>query len=148
MLLLLALAGFTACGDDETDIPNEPLTGTVAGEPWNYKFGNATLFTGDFKYRFLFLSDLEIGEDPCTIVNSTNPYIQVILPLQTGSYSLPLTPPQENLRFIYGDGTVLSAASGFIEVFAIDQARIVGYIQAEIDDDNSVEGRFVVEICS
>lgn len=149
LILILLMNGLllTSCGDDQLDIPETPLQGQFAGEAWNFKFGNGNLYSTDGKYRFLLFSDEEVGDDPCTLVGSTRPHLAVILPIQEGSYSLPITPQNENLKFIFGDGKTLSATSGFIEIFGIDNARLVGYMQAIVDEDNSLEGRFIIELC-
>jgi len=145
---VVALSGIlTSCGDDELDIPDEPLAGQVGGADWEFKLGGGTLFSSDFKYRFLLLSDKETGDDPCSIVSTSNPHIRMIIPLSTGSYSLPLPVFSENVKFVLGDGTILSATSGFLEIVAIDNRQLVGVLQASFDEDNEVLGTFIVDLC-
>ena len=73
----------------------------------------------------------------------------MILPFGSGSYSLPLPIFDESVKFVLGDGTVFQATSGIIEVFAIspDTQQLVGYLQADFDEDNSVQGRFIIDLC-
>lgn len=137
----------TSCGDDKLDIPDEPLTGMIGGTDWELKFGGGTLFSSDFKYRFMLLSTEESGDDPCSIVSTGNPHLRMILPLTTGSYSLPLPVFSENVKFVLGDGTVLSATAGFIEIIAIDNRKLVGVLKADFDEDNEVLGTFIVDLC-
>ena len=138
-----------SCKGDDIDVPDVPLGGNIGGADWEYKFGNAYLFSSELKYKFLFLSTLKPGEDPCPIISSSNPHLQMILPFSTGSYSIPLPQFDENVKFVLGDGTILSATSGFIEVIVInpDTQQLVGFLQADFDEDNSVQGRFIVELC-
>ena len=138
-----------SCKGDDIDVPDVPLAGKIGSTDWDYKFGNAYLFSSELKYKFLLLSTLESGEDPCPIISSSNPHLQMILPFAAGSYSLPLPLFDENVKFVLGDGTVFQATSGFIEVIAInpDTQQLVGYIQADFDEDNSVLGTFIVNFC-
>ncbi len=139
----------SSCKADEIDLPDEPLAGKIDGQDWETKFGNAYIYSSDLKYKYLLLSTAELGDDPCPILSSSNPHLQMILPLGTGSYSLPLPVFSENVKFVLGDGTVLSATSGFIEVIAInpDTNELVGYLQADFDEDNEVMGTFIIELC-
>lgn len=138
-----------SCKGDDIDLPNDPLAGKIGGIDWDYKFGNGYPFSFDGKFKFLLLSTMESGQDPCPIVSSGNPHLQMVLPYGTGSYTIPLSIFDESVKFVLGDGTVFQATSGIIEVFAInpDTQQLVGYIQADFDEDNSVQGRFIVELC-
>jgi hypothetical protein len=147
-LSVVMVGGLISCGDD-VDIPKTPLEGLIEGQEWSFKFGNAyPEIAGQIpKYKFLLLSNEEFGDDPCPIRTSTKKHVRMILPLGTGSYSIPFSNFNESVKFDMGDGRVFSATSGFIEIFGVDQNQLVGYIQAVLDEDNIVEGRFVVEIC-
>ena len=147
--VFLFVSVFISCKGDDIDVPDIPLGGKIGSADWEYKFGNAYLFSSELKYKFILLSTLESGEDSCPIISSSNSHLQMILPFATGSYSLPLTKFDENVKFVLGDGTELRATSGFIEVIAInpDTQQLVGYIQADFDEDNAVLGRFIVELC-
>ncbi len=150
-IFILGLGGLSfsiSCGD-KIDIPNTPLAGKIDGQDWEFKFGNAYIFSGGQipEYTFRLLSTSELGNDPCPIVSTTKAHLKMVLPLGTGSYSIPFSDFNETVKFDYGNGTVLAATSGFVEIFAIDQNQLIGYIQAVLDDDNIVEGRFVIEIC-
>ena len=138
-----------SCKGDDVDLPDVPLAGKIGGIDWEYKMGNSRLVSVDSKYRFLLLSTLEQGNDPCPIVSSTNPHIQMILPLESGSYTLPLPVLSESVMFVLGNGTVLTATAGFIEIIAVDfdSQQLAGYIQADFDDDNAVLGTFIVDFC-
>lgn len=148
MLLIAQLSMIMACRDDGLDIPNIPLEGKINGQDWTYSFTSSALYSGSpTKYTFLLLSDEELNSDPCATVSSTKPHLRVVLPLQLGSYSLPMAQPIENLKFVYGNGTEFAATSGFIEILAFDFRRMAGYIQAVSDENNIVEGKFIAELC-
>jgi hypothetical protein len=132
------------------DIPNIPLTGKVAGQDWEYAFMSSNPFgqtTGGFKHTLRFHSSEDLENNCATI--STKPHLNVIMPVQVGSYSLPLPVNSETLVFDYGNGTKFQATTGYIEIFARDEltGRIVGYIEAYSDDNNSVKGRFDAILC-
>ncbi len=146
--LLLCVLLLTACGDDQVDLPDERLNGRVDGSEWSYKFGNAYLASGTLNYTLRLLSTSEVGEDPCPFISSTNPYLQVTLPLRVGNYVLPLTPFSDNFKFVHGNGVVLSATSGFVEIVGIENGRVIGFIQASFDEENEVAGTFDLRICS
>lgn len=152
VILLLAVGSFScllvSCGDDKIDVPDIPLAGKIAGADWEYKFGNASVFLSDGSHKYLLLSTQEIGEEPCPIVSTSKPHLEMILPLAIASYSLPLF-GNNSVKFVFGNGTVLSATAGFIEIVAIDldTQRLVGYISADFDEDNEVLGTFIVDLC-
>lgn len=146
LLFLLTLSTLMSCFRDGVDVPDEPLAGKIGGQDWSYAL-SSNFFYGNGKYTFLFLSDEENSSESCSVVNSTNPHIRVVLPYSVGSYSLPLPQPIENLKFVLGNGSELQATSGFIEVLAVDGLRMSAYISAQVDDNNFVEGRIIVRLC-
>lgn len=138
-----------SCKGDDIDLPDVPLAGKIGGVDWEYKMGNATFVSIPDKYRILLLSTREAGDDPCPIVSSGNPHLQMILSLQSPSFTLPLPVFDESVKFVLGNGTVLTATSGFIEIVAIDydSQQLAGYIKADFDEDNAVLGTFIVDFC-
>ena len=149
VIVVIALALGISCGD-KLDIPDKPLAGKVAGQDWEYEFMSSSQYgqtTGGFKYTLRFHSSEDVTNNCATI--STKPHLSVIMPVQVGSYSLPLAVNSETLVFDYGNGTKFQATSGFIEIFARDEftGKIAGYIQAISDENNSVEGQFIANLC-
>ena len=136
------------CGKNEIQLPEKQLGGKVNGEDWELKFGNAYIYSSDLKYQLRFLSKKEGAEDPCAVPSTSNPHVSMIMRLQRGSFSIPLPIVAESARFNFGDGSSAIATSGFLEIFDIDNSRIFGYLQAQLDDDNSIEGSFEVLICN
>jgi len=150
-LMIAQLSVIMSCQDDGIDIPNTPLSGTINGEEWVFSFarmqpyGVSPTNPNVYKYSFYFFSSLEINGGSCGGGNSTKPHLQVVLPLQVGSY--PVSFGNENLKFVYGNGTTIDATSGSVEILAFDAGRMAGYIQAIESEDNMVEGRFIAQLC-
>ncbi len=150
-VLIIAISGclfLSNCGKDEIQLPEQDLTGKVDGEAWDLKFSSGFIFSSDLKYRVRFLSTQEGASDPCNVPSTGNTHVSIVIPLQRGSFSLPLPILEESARFHLADGNTILAASGFLEIFDIDNARIFGYLQAQLDDDNSVEGSFEALLCN
>ncbi len=147
-LLFLGLFFLTNCGESEIQLPDQVLVGQVEGEAWELKFANAYIYSSDLKYQIKFLSTKEGGQDPCALPSTANSHISLIMPLQRGSFSIPLPITTESARFHWSDGSSAIATSGFLEIFDIDNLRIFGYLQAQLDDENTVEGSFEVQICN
>ena len=148
-LLGLAIVGsgqFMSCGNDEIDIPDTPLSGTVGGEKWDFKMGFFRQFSAT-EFELRLFSEQELSNDPCSVVATSNPFLRVVIPSSGTSHQIPNQDPIRNFKFDLGNGTVLNATSGFIEIFAFDGFRLFGYIQAISDDDNTVQGRFEIEPC-
>lgn len=138
----------TGCGQNEIQLPDQELEGMVAGEPWKFKLGNAYLYSSDLKYQIKFLSTEEGAEDPCTVPSTANAHVSMIMQLRRGSFSIPLPITDESARFHWPNGSSAIATSGFLEIFDINNARVFGYLQAQLDEDNIVEGSFEVLICN
>lgn len=152
-LVLLALFGaisaaLPSCGGTQIELPEQRLTGSIDGQEWDMKFANAYIFSSDLKYQLKFLSTAEGGDDPCAVPFTANTHVSIIMPLQIRSYSLPLPIVEESARFQFSNGSSAIATSGFLEIYDIVNARVFGYMQAQLDDDNTVEGSFEAFICN
>ena len=147
-LSIFAFALLIGCSQDEIQLPDQKLSGTVASEEWEIKFANAYLISSDLKYRIQFLSSKESGEDPCAIPSPGNPFVSMEIPLQRGSFSVPFPNINESPRFHVTNSSALNATSGFLEIYDVVNSRITGYLQAILDENNSVEGYFEVIICN
>lgn len=138
----------SSCLKNDVQLPDKELEGMIAGQAWEYKFANAYLYSSDFKYRIRFLSTKEPGEDPCAVPSTGNAHLSIVIPLEIASYNLQLPIIEETARFEIAGGNSVIATSGFLEIYHIDNSRVFGYIQAILDDDNSVEGSFEAVICN
>lgn len=148
LVISSSLLGLSGCGGSEIQLPEQRLTGLIAGEDWDMKFANAYIFSSDLKYQLKFLSTKEGGDDPCAVPSTANPHVSIIMQLQIRSYSLPLPFVQESARFQFENGSSSIATSGFLEIYDIVNSRVFGYLQAQLDDGNTVEGSFEAFICN
>ena len=149
LILIFSLTLFSNCKEDELGT-NQILEGVIGGEEWVFKFAKANFNSIDNIYDVEFYSTLQTQDDPCTIISTANAYISVQLPNQLGTFTLPFGIQSQTLRFNQ-KGTSndnFSATSGFIEITVNSGGRIGGYIVAEFDGDNKVEGNFVMNRCN
>jgi len=143
-IILLIL---TSCSSDNglDDIPI--LNGTVGGEAWEYKFGNAFLDVRGSVFRITFLSTEETADDACTVAATGLRHLTIDLPDVVGNYNLPNN--GQSLTFhLEGTITQFEATSGFVEITQVIGNQITGFMQAQFDDDNKVEGQFRVKVCN
>lgn len=147
-LLISGLLLLASCGQNEIQLPDKKLQGMVDGQEWEIKFANAYIYSSDLKYQIKFLSTEEGAKDPCAVPSTSNAHISIIMQLRPGSFSIPLPFTNESARFNWPNGSSAIATSGFLEIFDIDNSRIFGYLQAQLDDDNTIEGSFQAVICN
>jgi hypothetical protein len=148
-LLIPILIIIIGCSKSEIQIPDQPLNGLVDGEPWEYQSANAFLFSSDLRYRMNFISANEFGSnDPCGIPVPASNHLSMIFKPAIGSYSFPLPETNQSIKFVLQDGKELFATSGFLEVIFLDRDFMRGYMQAILDDENTVEGIFEVRFCN
>lgn len=147
ILALFSILALISCGND-IDIPNTPLSGQVNGKDWEYESANAYITANPFEYRIKFLSGKEPGAgNPCGVPVPSLDYVEMLIKPQEKSYNLPLISP-EKVSFRFQNGSELLTTSGFLEIYIIDRDLMRGYLQAEADDDNVVEGVFEVRFCN
>ncbi|MEQ6168408.1 hypothetical protein AAOE16_14530 [Ekhidna sp. MALMAid0563] len=153
---LLVLSGIfllSACGKDEVELPDEVLQGKIDGEEWTYKSANAYLESADFRYRVTFLSTEETVSDPCALRSTAKRHITAFLrfPEYSGDYTLTPQLVNDNEVVVTFNADIsgsLVASSGFMSIFAIENRVVFGYLQAVLDDDNTVEGSFQIRLCN
>lgn len=150
LLILLFILGstFQACNNDNGLDDTELLNGIIGGEKWEFQYGkaNSISFEDQIQIELFGLQESEI--DPCAVFSS-NGYLSFAIPSAEGTYNLPLIDQNESLKFHQpGVGQqFFVASSGFIEIITISGRRVGGYIQAEFDQFNIIEGTFVVDLC-
>lgn len=143
----------SACGKDEVELPDEVLQGKIDGEEWTYKSANAYLESADFRYRVTFLSTEETVSDPCALRSTAKRHITAFLrfPEYSGDYTLTPQLVNDNEVVVTFNADIsgsLVASSGFMSIFAIENRVVFGYLQAVLDDDNTVEGSFQIRLCN
>ncbi len=150
MLVLLAATGcLSSCKDDINgfDLEKDPLKGKIGGEEWQYAAGSANVNNSSY-----YLEGLIVGEstqDPCAIRVSSKLHLSIKIPGRKGSYNLPFPANEGYVIFNLPNGTKkFTASGGFIEVVAVGSQQLIGYMSADFDDDNTVQGSFLLEFCN
>ena len=135
-----------SCVSDGGATDLQELNGSVNGEAWTLKMAGATRDLQRKTVEISFYSKEEIGDDPCAIAISGKNHLSIQLPYAEDNYSIPSA--DANLIFNFaGSIKSVNASSGFIELNTIIGNVISGYLIAEFDDDNKVEGQFRATIC-
>ncbi len=144
-------SGLTGCGNDEIQLPNQKLEGKINGTEWSSDKANAYTFSTDFKYEVKLLSEEEPGSDPCSAPSPSKPFLSAVFRPSEGSFSLGsvlVDPNQVVVRIHPNTSSEFIITNGFMEIYLIDNAQMFGYIQAILDDENTVEGSFEVRFCN
>lgn len=139
---------FMGCGS-ELDIPNQPLQGQINGESWTSELANAFQLPGG-QIRARFLSELEPVADPCTLPSPGLAHVKAIFRPSLGDYNVApvaLDDNQVQVAFELSPSVSLTAVSGSMSIFDINNGIAVGFLQAQLDDDNQVEGVFTMSFC-
>lgn len=144
---LMALVALTSCNDgaDDFDLTKNPLDGKIEGAEWVFVNGNASrnASTGQMN---CFLLSKEVT-DPCSVRASFDPYIYLKFPPQKGTYNIGFNAAE--VIFSYKNQTKqLNAYAGYIQIVYVSGTSIIGYLSADIDEDNIVEGSFSLKVCS
>lgn len=152
VLLTIAFSTvITGCGGNNIQLPDKQLEGKIGGDDWTYQSANAYLFSSDFKYQARFLSTEEAVTDPCTLPVPTLRNVRAIFKPAEGSFFVApqaLDDNQVQVSFELSTSESLVASSGFMEIYAIDNLVVIGYLQAVLDSDNTVEGSFEIRLCN
>jgi len=151
--LLIATSLIMGCGRDQVDLPDEPLQGTLAGQEWTYKSANAFLQSSDFLYKVTFLSTEESVSDPCALRSTGNPHVAAFMrfPDFSGDYTISPQVLNNNEVVVTFNPSIsesFTATSGFMSIFAVENQVALGYLQAVLDNGNTVEGSIEIRICN
>lgn len=147
-LSLLALL-LVACADDGDDwiIAEEPLSGTVAGEPWSFLAGEVDPFfsEGELLYATLWPETY----DACELgSHAATSWLVVQIPAELGEH--PFTPTQ-NGTFVYEEQEQpmnLPTFSGLVRVDALDDTELSGGLtMTDGSPDFEVSGTFTLTMC-
>jgi len=142
-----------SCAKDEVELPDKELQGAINGQEWTYKSANAFLETADFRYKVTFLSTEESVSDPCALRSTAKRHITAFLrfPEYEGNYTIAPQLVNDNEVVVVFNANIsgeLVATSGFMSIFAIENRVVFGYLQAVLDDENTVEGSFQIRLCN
>lgn len=151
LLLLFSFLSFNlvSCDDsiNQFDLDEDPLIGKINGEDWSYTVGRADYsLVSNQAAGYIFNEELE---NPCLKVNTTAAHVLIAFPTAKGNYNLPFINNTGYVKFATPNGgPIYTAAGGFLEIVEVNSYEIIGYISADFDDDNYVQGSFLVEVCN
>ncbi len=152
VLLLVALSTvLVSCGDNDIQVPDQMLQGQINGQEWSSRSANAYRIPPSFLYRARFLSSEEPVSDPCALPAPSLSNVKAIFRPSEGSFFVSPQVASDNQVQVSFDVTPsrsLIATSGFMEVYAIDNLVVIGYLQAVLDDNHTVEGSFEIRLCN
>ena len=134
------------------------LTGTVDGMEWEMRSGRTLEASGNQLEIFLYSKDWAKTFDPCAINSWKHGYVYFSIPMEAGSYTIPLnsqfiklqgfsfciTTLGENAQY---KGHCLGEGNAKVEIAKINEYFIIGSLNAE-GANGSVSGDFVVNICN
>jgi hypothetical protein len=150
LLGLLSLVLLINCDETNNEITAENVAkGKVAGSDWEFGAASATSRLQFNDYKVTLMSTAEnVASDPCSVVIPGTPYVQLTIPPALGNYSV--SADANGVKFFDGSNATsfFTATSGFIQVVSFTSLDIEGFIQANFDDENTIEGYFLAQLCN
>ena len=136
----------TSCGPkvQDLDLDKDPLRGTLEGKEWEYKIGTGRYDQSTFAVSGL-LVDFEVQE-PCSIVVTSTNYVELSVPSNLGTYTLSVD-PNTYVTLHLQNGVRYSVGAGFIQIVKFTGNALIGYLSADLDDNNKVKGSFLLTVC-
>ena len=155
-LVTFIAISLSSCGDDAKPSYNfhdQDVSGKIGNLAWEYADGYATIYGEDEDATLsisLFLAQTDQG---CNVFIPEGDEVFFSLPLKTGLYKLKFNlSDMENSRTVtlFEDGTTTNhiASEGAVEITSISETQLSGKIDARVNKENSVNGKFSVSICN
>ena len=145
LLIPLILLGSCDSDTNKFDLDKDPLKGVIGGKSWAYAVGNAQYTSNTITGLIL----AEEVQEPCAVRLTSDAHLSVKMPAIRGNHNLPFINNNGHVIFdLAGSSTRYTATSGFIEVVELNGSEVVGYISAEFDDNNHVQGSFLLQVCN
>jgi len=150
--LILSACGGGDGGDDADNgggnyqVGSGTLAGTIGGEPWTMVSGETDSFFSEGESEFW----ADLYQDPLATACMSSPTayrnrVIASIPKTPGSYPMSLS---LNATFVIEATTEnLIATKGVIEVDSVTATQIVGGAHIEYDAENTVNGRFTINVC-
>jgi hypothetical protein len=153
-LALVALVAW-GCGDDEPSwtIEDQPLQGSINGQPWTYSSGQASPGFEDDEFSI----DIYTGApDPCAGFgdpdDAEDRKILASIPDTPGEYDLGWGEDSHTITFFYSTeehpAMNVIATEGKLVIDEITDQTISGGLAAQYDSDNKANGRFELTRCA
>ena len=148
-LAIISLVTIGSCDDkvNQFDLDKDPLKGKIDGVEWEYTGGRVDY--SNFSNQAVGKIFNENLTDPCARVNTIFAHLDVAFPTERGNYNLPFINNTGFIKFVTPNGgPIYTATSGFLEIVEVNGFEIIGFISADFDEDNNVQGSFLVRICN
>lgn len=146
---IMSLATVFSCDSDVNDFDPErsPVKGVIGGQNWEYQSAN-----GLFNASYGFIEGRMLPDslsDPCAVRVTSKPHLFYRVPAQRNQFGLPTVEGSAVVTFNFEEGNkILTASGGFIEIVEINGNYAIGALNAVFDDDNEVQGTFLIRICN
>lgn len=148
-LLAAVIVALFSCGSDINNFdPNKsPVEGVVGGQEWQYKSANGS-YNASFGHIKGIMTEDSLS-DPCAIRIANKPHLFFQIPARRFNFTLPTIDGSATVMFNYDNNSqIYTASSGYIEIVEINSNYAIGSLNALFDDDNQVQGTFIVQICN
>jgi hypothetical protein len=146
--LALSLSLAACAADDAADISeiaDQPLAGTIAGQAWTLVDGEISTFLADDTAYVASLFDVATGGCDAEWPEAGG-LLEIEFPRKVGAYELS-SDRSVSLAILGNLADGVSAEDGLLVISEITADRVRGGLRAEADDRNRVEGRFDVRLC-
>ncbi len=149
VISIVSLTGIFSCGSDVNDFDPEksPVKGVIGGEDWEYQSAN-----GLYNASYGFIEGRMLPDslaDPCAVRVTSKPHLFFRVPAQRYNFNLPTIDGSAVVNFNFDNGSKnLTASGGYIEIVEISGNYAIGALNAVFDDENEVQGTFLIQICN
>ncbi len=146
-LPFLVILFLVSCGDgaNNLDLDKDPLRGVLEGDQWDYQTGAGQYNPNNFIVQGMLVAfDLD---DPCSLIATTQNYVEISVPASLGTFTLSAT-QNTNVILHLQNGVRYTVGAGFIQVVRFNGNVLIGYLSADLDDENKVQGSFLLAICN
>ncbi|HEX5171373.1 MAG TPA: hypothetical protein VFW11_19485 [Cyclobacteriaceae bacterium] len=144
----------SSCGDDEEpaySFKNQNLSGKIGNAAWEFGDGYAEIFGMGDDSQLQFDLFIELDGEGCNVIPVGNEVLFSV-PKKVGVYKLKADlSDMENSLFVnlFEEETTGHnlASKGAIEILTITETEVTGRIDASLDEMNTINGNFAVNIC-
>ena len=140
MVLFAAACGGGGSGHEVSD---QPLAGTVGGQPWTFAAGHTNAFLSEGEDDF-FAELYAEAFTPCGFTSPSGDHLIIAVPKEPGEYDFSL---QLNMTFVVGTDNLV-ATEGVVVVDEVTATEVSGGVYGIFDGDNEIDGTFTLTVCA
>jgi hypothetical protein len=153
-LLTISLLVIASCGDDAKpsySFKNQTLSGKIGNTEWEYGDGYAEVYGLEANSELHVDLFMELDGEGCDLIPAGNEVLFTV-PNKVGIYPLKGNLSDlENSMFInmFEEETTMNhlASKGAIEILSITESTVTGRVDAKVDEANTINGNFTVNVC-